>query len=280
MRFGYTTWGMQGLPAEETIPILANIGYDSVEVTVVPGWKDDLDTLTPARRRKIKDLLNDTGLALPALAGHRSMIATDAAEHAENWRRLTGTIDLAVEWATQDGPPIIDTTAGGSPLEWDAVKGRMIDRVGKLCDYASERGVTIGIEPHVNSALNSPDRVLWLLGQIGRKNLGITFDISHFNVQGIPIEKSVETMVPVTVFTHIKDERGVSPNHEFLIPGEGDFDYVRYLRAMDRAGFTGDICVEISLMVQRRPNFDPVATAQQTYDLVSKAFETAGLRRG
>ena len=39
--------------------------------------------------------------------------------------------------------------------------------------------------------------------------------------------------VPVTVFTHIKDERGTAPNHEFLIPGEGDFDYARYLRAME-----------------------------------------------
>ena len=37
------------------------------------------------------------------------------------------------------------------------------------------------------------------------------------------------------------------PNHEFLIPGEGEMDYVRYLRAMDQAGYDGHIVVEISL---------------------------------
>jgi thiol-disulfide isomerase/thioredoxin len=99
----------------------------------------------------------------------------------------------------------------------------------------------------------------------------------NFNVQGIPIEESVELLAPVACFTHIKDERGRAPNHEFLIPGEGVFDYVRYLKAMDRAGYTGDIGVEISLMVQRRPNYDPWAAAQQTYNVVSKAFVEAGV---
>jgi len=37
--------------------------------------------------------------------------------------------------------------------------------------------------------------------------------------------------------------------------------------------------VEISLMVQRRPGFDPVAAARQSYDVVARAFEAAGVPR-
>jgi inosose dehydratase len=192
---------------------------------------------------------------------------------------LLATIDLAQEWASDEGPPVIDTTTGGKPSEWEKLRGVLIDRLGRLADYAAERGVTIAIEPHVSNALDTPDKVLWLIAAVGRPNLKITFDISHFNVQGIPIEESVAKLVPVTAFTHIKDERGVAPNHEFLIPGEGDFDYVRYLRAMQGAGFDGDICVEISLMVQRRPGFDPAQAARQTYDVVSTAFTRAGIAR-
>jgi len=155
----------------------------------------------------------------------------------------------------------------------------VVERLGRLCDYAAERGVTIAVEPHVANALDTPDRVLWLIDQLEKPNLKITFDISHFNVQGIPIEESVEKLAPVSAFTHIKDERGVAPNHEFLIPGEGEFDYVRYLKAMARAGYTRDVCVEISLMVQRRPDYDPRRAAEQTYRVVSAAFEQAGIRR-
>lgn len=279
MRLGYTTWSMQTIAAEDAIPLLRGIGFDAIEITVVPGWRDELDALEPARRQRIKQLLTEHDLALPALAGHRSMLATDPAEHAENWRRLTGAIDLAVEWATDEGPPAIDTTAGGKAGQWDQLKDLMVERLGKLADYAAGRGVTIAIEPHVSSALDTPERVLWLLRAVGRENLRITFDISHFNVQSIPIETSVGQLAAVSAFCHVKDEKGIAPNFEFLIPGEGEFDYVRFLRAMDRNGYRGDVQVEISLMVQRRPDFDPVAAARQSYEVVAAAFEVAGVRR-
>jgi sugar phosphate isomerase/epimerase len=279
VRLGYTTWSMQSVPAEDAIPALAAIGFDSVELTVVPGWRDELDSLTPARRRGIKALLAEHRLALPALAAHRSLVATDPAEHAENWRRLTGAIDLAAEWATAEGPPAIDTTAGGKAGQWDQLKGLIVERTGKLCEYAAARGVTIAIEPHVMNALDTPARVLWLLDQVGKPNLKLTFDISHFNVQGIPIEESVAKLAPHSVFTHVKDERGTAPDFEFLIPGEGEFDYVRYLKAMDAAGYRGDIHVEISLMVQRRPGFDPIAAAEQSYRVLAEAFRQAGVPR-
>ena len=279
MRLGYTTWGMQSLPAEESIPQLARIGFDSVELTVVPGWRDELDSLTPSRRERVRALLREHGLALPALAGHRSLTSSDPAEHAENWRRLVGAIDLAVELATAAGPPVLDTTVGGKAGQWPELKGLIVERLGRLCDYAAQRGVTVAIEPHVTSALDKPDLVLGLLQTIGRPNLKVAFDISHFNVQGIPIEESVATLAPVTVYTHVKDERGRAPDFEFLIPGEGEFDYVRYLRAMDAAGYRGDIHVEISLMVQRRPGFDPIAAAEQSYRVLDAAFRQAGIRR-
>ncbi|MBM4417191.1 MAG: sugar phosphate isomerase/epimerase [Chloroflexi bacterium] len=279
MRFGYTTWSMQGVPAEVSIPTLAAIGFDSIEITVVPGWRDELDALTGERRRAIRRLVDQHGLVLPAIAGHRSLVATDPAEHAENWRRLTGAIDLAVDWASEDGPPVLDTTTGGRAGEWIALRDRLVDRLARLADYAAARGVTVAIEPHVSSPLNSIENVLWLLKTIDRPNLRLAFDISHFNVQGIPIEESVTALAPHTVYTHIKDERGVVPDYAFLIPGEGDFDYARYLRAMDGAGYRGDIHVEISLMVQRREGFDPIAAARQSYEVVSAAFVAAGVPR-
>ena len=60
------------------------------------------------------------------------------------------------------------------------------------------------------------------------------------------------------------------------VPGEGDFDYARYLRALDAAGYSGFVTVEISVMVQRRPGYDPAEVAQRSFDtLVAAARASA-----
>ena len=53
------------------------------------------------------------------------------------------------------------------------------------------------------------------------------------------MEPVIAQLAPHSAHTHVKDERGVAPDHEFLIPGEGEMDYVRYLTAMQRAGYDG-----------------------------------------
>jgi sugar phosphate isomerase/epimerase len=75
----------------------------------------------------------------------------------------------------------------------------------------------------------------------------------------------------------VKDQRGVAPDYEFLIPGEGDFDYARYLSALSAAGYDGSVTVEISAQVQRRPDYDPAATAARSFDILMAAAQRAGV---
>jgi sugar phosphate isomerase/epimerase len=173
----------------------------------------------------------------------------------------------------------VSTTSGGEPDNWEQVKGTLVDRFGELAQYARRAGVMIGMEPHVGAALHRPEQVLWLLEQIDSPGVTIHFDISHFNVQGMPMEPVIAQLAPHSAHTHVKDERGVAPDHEFLIPGEGEMDYVRYLTTMQRAGYAGHIVVEISLMVQRRPDYDALEAASQSYRVVAGAFDEAGISR-
>ena len=69
------------------------------------------------------------------------------------------------------------------------------------------------------------------------------------------------------------------PDFEFLVPGEGEFDYVAYLKAMQRHGYTGYITAEISNMVQRRTPYYPLAVATETYNTLAQAFVDAGIER-
>lgn len=277
MKIGYCTWGMPTVPVDTMIPFLARTGYTGIELTVIPGYTTDLSLLDTAERRRIAQMLKDYHLELPAIASQTSMIDQEPELAQIHRARLMAAVDLATEWAIDGTPPAIDTTVGGKPEQWDELKPLLFERMAELVRYGEQRGVVIAAEPHVGSMLDRVDRVLELLNAINSPFLKLNFDISHFNVQGVPIAESVPALAPHSVHTHVKDERGIVPDFEFLIPGEGVFDYVAYLHAMRAAGYDGYITAEISIMVQRRPGYDPLAAAEQTYRVLARAFAQAGL---
>jgi inosose dehydratase len=279
MSFSYSTWGMPKVPIDVAVAHCAKLGFDGLELTVIPGWSTDAATLSPADRRRIRDLYDRHNLELCGVTGNTPLLATDPAEHAANLARYRSYLDLTAELQKPGEHLAVSTTSSGKKGQWDEVKGRLVDTFGELAEYAHQRGVIVGMEPHVGSALHAPDQVLWLLEQIDSPGLRVHFDISHFNVQGMDMESVIAQIAPHSVHTHIKDERGVEPDYEFLVPGEGVCDYVRYLKAMEKAGYDGHITVEISIMVQRRPDYDALAAADQSYRVVAKAFEEAGVAR-
>jgi inosose dehydratase len=278
MNIGYCTWGMPTVPVDVLIPFLATTGYDGIELTVIPGYTTELSVLDSAERKRIAQMLRDYHLELPAIAAQTSMIDRDPALAAIHAKRLTDAVDLAVDWAQDGKPPAVDTTVGGVSEDWEPLKELLFERMGALVRYGEQHGVVIAAEPHVGNMLDTPARVLELLHTIDSPFLKLNFDISHFNVQGIPYQESVAALAPHSVHTHVKSERGIAPNHEFLIPGEADFDWVGYLHAMRAAGYDEYITAEVSIMVQRRPNYDPLAAAAQTYVTLERAFRQAGLR--
>jgi inosose dehydratase len=278
MKIGYCTWGMPTVPVDTMIPALARMGYDGIELTVIPGYTTELSALDAAERRRISRMLQDHRLELPAIAAQTSMVDREPDVWAANWQRLAGAVDLAVDWAQDGRPPAVDTTVGGHSEDWEPLKGMLFERMGALVRYGEERGVVIAAEPHVSNMLDSVDRVLELLDAIRSPFLKLNFDISHFNVQGVPYEESVAALAPHTVHTHVKSERGRAPDHEFLIPGEHPFDWVGYLHAMRAAGYDEYITAEVSIMVQRRPGYDPLAAAELTYRTLERAFKEAGMR--
>jgi sugar phosphate isomerase/epimerase len=279
MRLGYSTWSMASVRAEEAIPVLAGVGYDSVEIAVALGWRDSLELLTPERRRRIPKLLHEFDLALPAIAGNAQLLADEPDEFADAWRRLTGTVDLAVEWAGRDGPPLVDTYLGGQPGDLATKYDLAVERLTALCDHAAARGVTIALQPHMDGALDTPEKVPPLLAAVGRANLVVALDVNDFTVQGFASEACVELLAPHLRLCQVKDERGRQPSYQFLVPGEGEFDYVRYLRELARAGYDGDVCAEVSLRVQRQRGFDPFRAAEQAYRALASAFAVAGVAR-
>jgi sugar phosphate isomerase/epimerase len=279
MMLSFSTWGMQKTPIDVAVKHCAALGFDGLELTVIPRWPTDAATMDAAERRRIRKLYDDNYIALCGLSGNTPLLKGDPGERTQNVATFTTYLDLAAELQHPGERLSVSTTSAGEPGSWETVKHELVDLYGQAAAHAERAGVIVGAEPHVSNALHTPEQAIWLVQQVNSPAFGIHFDISHFNVQGMDMESAVAQLVPYTVHTHVKDERGIAPNHEFLIPGEGDMDYVGYLKAMDRAGWHDHITVEISLMVQARPDFDALAAATQSYQVLSQAFRDAGIAR-
>lgn len=279
MRLGFSTWAMPNLPIDAVVAHLAQVGFDAIEIGVLPRFTTALAKMDKGERQRIPALLRTHNLTLSAVSSYLSMMEQDADEFADNRDYVQHTIDLASEWFPPDQQPVVVSGFGGKPGELEVLQPQLVERLNALGDYAQRRGVLVALEHHVGNAVETPDQVVSIMQQVTSPAIRINFDISHFNVVGIPIEESVAKIAPYTVHTHIKDELGRAPNHQYLIPGEGEFDYVRYLKAMHAHGYTGVISTEISMMVQRRPQYDPLATATRSYAVVSRAFAEAGIER-
>ncbi len=279
MQIGYTTWGMPAVPVDRALSFLSEQGFDAVELTVLPNYTTAVDRLDAEERRRIRKLFTGYGLAMPAVAAHRSLLDEDPGAHMENMGVLKQAVDLCAEWGDGRGMPVLDTVLGGAPEDWEPRLDFIFERVRQLVDYAADRGVVIGMEAHVGSALDTAEKSVQLVESIDSPHLGLNFDISHFDVLGMPIEETVRLMAPYAVHTHVKDQRGKAPDYEFLVPGEGDFDFVAYLRAMHAAGYRGSITAEVSYMVQKRPEYDPFEAAALCYRTLEKAFAEAEVPR-
>lgn len=279
MFLSYSTWGMPTVPIDVAVAHCADLGFDGLELTVIPGWSTDAATLDAAERRRIRQLYDDHGLDLCGISGNTPLLARDPEEHARNMGRFRGYLELAAELQRSGEEVTVSTTSSGSPDEWESAKHELAERFGVLASDAERLGVMVGMEPHVGATLHRPEQAIWLLDQIDSPALTVHFDISHFNVQGIPMEEAIAQLAPRSRHTHVKDERGIAPDHEFLIPGEGEMDYPRYLRGMQAAGYDGHIVVEISLMVQRRPGYDPLEAARRSYEVLARTFDDARIAR-
>lgn len=280
MRIGYCSWGMMKVDIEEVVPAVAKIGYDGLELAVTPGWPTALETLDKSKRQRIAELLDEYQLVLTGVAGHTSMCEDDQEKNAMNMQRLRDTIDLAAELAQEGEPAIMASLIGGREDEWEGKKYLIAERVHMLGDYAAEQGVILAVEPHSGTAFDLPSRALWLMENLNHPAVKLNFDISHFDIRGIGIDECVPQMVPWSVSTHVKDQRGIYPEHEFLTPGSGPFDFVHYLTAMHNAGYTGFIGMEVSVMVQRKPGYDPFVDAALGYYALRHAFNASGVPLG
>jgi sugar phosphate isomerase/epimerase len=278
LHLAFSAWAMRDVPLEQQIGIVRRAGYVGVCLVSDPRFGAlDATTATAAERRRIRSLLDSADLALTAIAGHANLLEPDPGVLKTSFARIRAGLDLAADLAGPDGPPPLVSMGYGSPETFAVDHMLLVERFSELAQHAAATGGVLALEPHVGQAMDTPEKVVDLMQAVGSPHFRLNLDNSHFEVMGRDMDEYVPMLVPYAVHTDLKDQRGRSPAHEFLVPGEGDFDYARYLRALHTAGYDRYLTVEISAMVQRRADYDPAEVATRSFRTVVDAARAANV---
>lgn len=275
---GFSLYGMKSLSLDDALTTCAEIGYDSVELCLLDGYPTATALLSETDRAKLRETLAAKKLRVSGLMENFSLLVDDAKQQ-QQVERLKAAGKLAHDLAP-DAPPPVETVLGGKPAEWDQVKDRMAESLRVWAAAAAEAKVVVAIKAHIMSAVQNPERLVWLQRAVPSPWIKLAYDFSHFQLQGLALDESLTAILPEARFIHVKDGRmSADQKVEFLLPGEGTIDYGAYFQKLQSLGYRGDVVVEVSGMIFKQSGYDPRVAAQKSFAALAAGMEKAGLRR-
>jgi len=270
LSFGFSLYGMKTLPWRDGLAQVARIGYKSTELCLRAGWDTEPKLLTKDTRAEIRKRIGDLGLQLASVMENMGLSRPGGSVDA-NLERLRRAAGICYE-CSPGRPALIETTVGGRVGTWDDVKTAMAEELAAWARKADELKIMVAIKAHSKTAMNLPERALWLMNQVKSPRVKLVYDYSHYSANGLDLHKTMEQIVPHAVFVHIKDTIGRAPDHRFVLPGDGPVDFKDYRKGLIDLGYRDAVVVEVSVDVFDRPGYNPVKAAEHVWERVGPVF--------
>jgi sugar phosphate isomerase/epimerase len=274
MLFGYNTNGFAHHRLEDALRILADLGYQSVAITL------DWNALNP-----FGDALAREVVMIRALLGKLNLVCvieTGARFLLDPWRKHQPTLispnreeaNNRVDFLRRAVQVAADLDARAVSF-WSGTPGtrepdsvllcRLANGCQELCDYAGPRGVRLAFEPEPGMFIFNMGGFADLYRLVDRPNFGLTLDVGHLHCQGeMPIESHLQQWRNALWNVHIEDmRRGI---HEHLMFGEGEIAFAPVMAGLWSVGYQEGIHVELS-----RHSHDAVETSRRALAFLRSA---------
>jgi sugar phosphate isomerase/epimerase len=119
----------------------------------------------------------------------------------------------------------------------------LLDALGELGRHAEREGVKILLEPlnrYEDHMVNRLEQAVELAEATGLDSVGVIADSYHMNIEEADPSAALVAAAPRLVHVQVSDSNR-------LEPGAGHLDWSRFLGALTRIGYTGDLAAECRL---------------------------------
>jgi sugar phosphate isomerase/epimerase len=221
-------------------------GCRKLGITNVGLWRDKIN---PVGLEKARQLIQESGLSVSSLCRGGFF------PYSSDQERLKTIADnqRAVDEAVALGSPLLVLVCGGiASAGLDGSRQMVLEGIAGLTPYARARGVKLGIEPlHPmftanRSVIATLEQANALADQFPSDTVGVVIDTYH--VWWDPnLYRAIERAGSRIFAFHVSD--WLVPPPDFLngrgLMGDGCIEFGKLAAAVNRAGYTGPIEVEI-----------------------------------
>ncbi|MDI3477801.1 MAG: hypothetical protein PWQ59_1326 [Thermoanaerobacterium sp.] len=278
MHLGFLTVCLGNMQLKDKAKWASENGFKSLEIACWPQVNSrdysscdiDVETLTEEKAEEIKKYMKDYGLSISSLAYYDNNLDPDPEKRAYINNHTKKCIDAAVMLGTS----MVGTFIGRDPSKnlkenFDEFEKVFSDIVG----YAESKGVKIIIENCPMEGWQKeglPGTIsftpeLWeeMFRRIPSMNFGLNLDPSHLLFQLIDYVKVVPAFKDRIFHVHAKDaeifkdklewygvfnrqfpKKGETGYWRFRMPGLGQVDWDRFIKALKDIGYDGVISIE------------------------------------
>jgi sugar phosphate isomerase/epimerase len=168
-------------------------------VDVTTYWLKSTD---PAYLVSLRHLAFKHGLPFSGAAIATEMCQSDPDKRAEEIAKIKQWVDatdlLGASHLRVFGGPLPRGATDAQGVDWCA------ETMKPACDYAAQKGITLGIESH-GGITSKASNILAILQRVNSPYAGCNLDISNFMEDPY---SQVESLVPYATHTHIRDHYG------------------------------------------------------------------------
>ena len=253
MKLAFSTNAFKKYPLEESIRVIANIGYEGVEIlgdvphAYPPIFGKERIQLTRdvILEHKIQ-ISNLNAFTLYAIMNvyHPSWIENDGALRE---LRVQHTINC-LELARKIGSKNISTEPGGpiygDPLNVSHLIKLFINGLTRTAAIAEKERIKILIEPEPGLLLENSGQFLDFIKNVNSHYVRLNFDIGHFYCVREDPAKLVYKLADYIEHFHLADI-ATDRVHYHLIPGQGSIDFRSVFKAIHEIGYKGFVTVEL-----------------------------------
>jgi len=245
MRFGLIHYNAPGDTLEAFLDYAAQTGFDAVELQIRDVWdEEDPDDQPEARAAAVRQMAEDRGIGIGALAASNDFLTIDPDEIAAQVARMKRVCGLARLLGTH----IVRAEGGWKPEQ--VAEDRWADALAhcfRLCvPFLEEMDVYLGLDNH-GKVTNDAFFQMLVLGLVGSKHVGTTMDTMNYRWMGYSIDRCnrfYELSAKRCVHLHLKDGTGSLANYRGAVLGDGEIDLAHAIRELKAAGYDGLWCCE------------------------------------
>lgn len=254
MRLGFSTNSIGDIPPLDALPILRDLGYASLAITLDHHLLNPFGESLPGELTRWRAALAANAMGCVIETGSRHLLdprrkhepTLVSAHQADRLRRvdfLVRAIDVAAE--LRAGCVSLWAGVVHDSADEESVWQRLTESLGPVLDHAAARGIAVGFEPEPGMFIDTLARQRLLVERLGRPgHLKLTLDIGHMECMGErPAADVLRPWVHDIVNVHVDDM--LVCRHEHLPLGSGAVEFSPVLRMLAASGYTGGIHVEL-----------------------------------